>query len=325
MNFRQLKAICEVVDSGLTVTGAAHATHRSQSSVTRQVQQLEEELGFKIFTRNRNKLLCLSPKGEEILLLARRMLQDAEDMRRIGRDVAEDKKGSLTIAMTHVQARYVLPPVIHRFMQQYPQVALSLRQGNPMQCCTLVASGKADIAICSDPKDIPEGLVRLPCYTLHRAVVTPLRHPLLRIKPLTLEAMARFPLITYDEAFSGRLAIDKAFTERALRPTIVLSASDADISKVYVGMGLGIAIFDSIAFDPKRDVDLRCLDARHLFEPSHLNLVIRRDSYLRSFTYGFIQMFAPRLTRQVVDGALFDERVAPEQGPELLEELSARY
>lgn len=325
MNFRQLKAICEIVDSGLTVTGAAQATHRSQSSVTRQVQQLEDELGFKIFTRNRNKLMCLSPKGEEILLLARRMLQDAEDMKRIGRDAAEEKRGTLTIAMTHVQARYVMPPVIHRFMQQYPQVALSLRQGNPGQCCTLVAAGKADVAICSDPKDLPEGLVRLPCYTLHRSVITPRRHPLLRIKPLTLEALVRFPLITYDEAFTGRLVIDKAFTDRTLRPTIVLSASDADISKIYVGMGLGIAIFDSIAFDQRQDVDLRCIDARHLFEPSHLNLVIRRDGYLRSFMYSFIQMFAPRLTKQVVDDALFDQRPAGEQNAELLEELSGRY
>jgi LysR family cys regulon transcriptional activator len=306
VNFQQLKTICEIVDRDLTVSGAAQATYRSQSSVTRQIQQLEEELGFTIFTRNRNRLLHLSAKGKDILILARRILRDAESMHRIGRDVAQDEEGSLVIAMTHVQARYVMAPIIHDFMLRYPRVVPSLRQGNPAQCCTLVASGKADLAVCSDPRNLPDELVSLPCYALPRVVVTPARHPLLRARPLTLEALARYPLISYDEAYTGWQIIRQAFRTQGLEPTVALSAPDADVSKVYVGLGAGIAIFDAVIFDAKHDTALRCIDASHLFESSRLNVVIRRDSYLRSYAYAFMQMFSPRLTREVIDNSLLD-------------------
>ncbi|OGA39767.1 MAG: transcriptional regulator CysB [Betaproteobacteria bacterium RIFCSPLOWO2_12_FULL_62_13] len=311
MNLRQLTALCEVVDRGLRISDAAHATFRAQSSVTRQIQLLESELGFELFVRNRNKLLRITPQGEEILRIARRMLQDAENMRRIGRNLADDEEGEFTIATTHTHARYVLPRVIAEFVRKYPKVRLSLRQGNPVQCCELVARGKADLAICTDPRDLPGELAQIPCYRLQRSIITPRRHPLLRVKPLTLEALAGYPLITYDEAFSGRHVVDKTFSDRDLHPRIVLSAADADVSKVYVGMGLGIAIFASVVFDPKQDVNLRRIDARHLFKPSSLNLVVRRYSYLRTYMVDFIQMFAPRIDKESIDEALFKKSTAP--------------
>lgn len=305
MNLRQLRTLCEIVDRGLRVTDAAQATYRSQSSVTRQVQLLERELGFELFVRNRNKLLRMTPQGEEILGIARRMLQDAESMLRIGRNLARDDEGEFTIATTHTQARYVLPPVIRRFIEAYPKVRLSIRQANPEQCCELVALGKADLAICADPMDTSNELVQIPCFRLYRSVITPPKHPLLRMKQLTLDALARYPLITYGEAFDGRWIVNETFAERGFRPRIVLSSVDADLSKVYVGMGLGIAIFASIAFDPKQDAHLRRIDARHLFKPSYLALAVRRHSYLRTFMLDFMHMFAPKIKRADIEEALF--------------------
>lgn len=308
MNLRQLKSLCEIVDRGLSVSGAADATYRSQASVTRQIQKLELELGFELFVRRRNRLMSITPQCDEIVSIARRMLQDAENMRRVGKNRQHDQSGDFTIATTHTHARYVLPAVIRRFVEKYPQVRLSLRQGNPSECCQLVAQGKADLALCSDPRELPQDVAEIRCYKLFRSVITPARHPLLRAKPLTLEALARYPLITYDDAFSGRWIVNRTFADKGLSPHVVLSAVDADVSKVYVEMGLGIAIFVTVAFDPAHDVNLRRIDARHLFKPSYLNFIVRRHSYLRGYMYDFIQMFAPKVDRATVEEALFRSR-----------------
>lgn len=286
------------------MTDAAHAVHRSQSNVTRQVQLLEKELGFEIFARNRNKLLRITPQGEEILRIARRMLLDADNMLRIGRNVANDDRGQFTIATTNFQARYVLPPAIAKFVAKYPKVGLSLRQGTPAQCYELLTSGKADLAVCAGD-DIPEELATLRCYRFYRSILTPLRHPLLRMSPLTLEALAQYPLITYDEAFSGSSILRKAFADKGLTPKIVLSAVDADVSKIYVRMGLGIAIVATIAFDPKQDLKLRSIDARHLFKPSHLSLILRRRAHLRNFVADFMVMVAPKIDRALIEETAF--------------------
>ena len=304
MNLRQLKTLCEIADRGLRVTDAAHATYRSQSSVTRQMQLLEKELGVELFARKRNKLLGLTPHGKEILGIARGIIRDAENMHNIGRNAAHDERGTFTIATTNFQAKYVLPRAIRQFIERYPDVHLSLRQGTPAECCELVALGQTDLAICAEV-DMPEGLAALPCYRLYRSILTPPRHPLAKVKPITLEALARYPLITYDEAFSGAWIVNRTFSEKGLTPRIVLSVVDADVAKIYVGMGIGIAIAASVAFDPKQDTALRRLDARHLFRPSEIAIILRRHSHLRKFTFDFMQMFAPRLERPVVEDALF--------------------
>jgi LysR family transcriptional regulator, cys regulon transcriptional activator len=318
VNLRQLVTLCEVVDQGLKLSAAAQTLHRSQPSITRQIQELEEELGAPIFVRRRNRLLELTPQGREILASARRVLQELQNIRSASDDLAEVARGDFTLATTHTQARYTLPRVIHRFKGLYPNVHLSLRQATPVQCCELVARGAVDLAICTETRDPPNDVVEIPCYRLNRSVVVPPGHALLKVKPLTLEAIARFPVITYDDGFSARWVLDRAFSARGLAPHVVLSAIDADVSKAYVEMGLGIAILATIAFDAQRDADLRMIDARHLFAPSTLRVVVRRNSYLRAYMLSFISMFAPKLTRSTIQKALAGEPVrAARRLPEL--------
>lgn len=317
MNLRQLITLCEVVDRGLKLSAAAHSLHRSQPSITRQIQELERELKARLFVRKRNRILELTPQGREILASARRILKEVHNIRGTSDEVAHAVKGAFTIATTHTQARYTLPRSIWEFKAAYPHVQLSLRQGTPVQCRELVARGAVDIAICTETRDEPEDIVDIPCYRLNRSVVVPPRHPLLRERTLTLEAIARYPVITYDDGFSARWAVDGAFQLRGLKPNVVLSAIDADVSKAYVEMGLGIAILATVAFDRKRDANLRIRDARHLFSPSTLSVVVRRNSYLRSYIRTFIAQFAPRLPKTAIDAALAGQAHARRNLPEL--------
>jgi len=297
VNLRQIRSLCEIVDCGLQISAAAKALHRSQPSLTRQIQDLETELGIEIFVRRKNRIVDVTPQGKEIVSIARRMLQDAASMLIIGQDQGTDAHGELRLATTHTQARYALPRVIRQFMATYPNVKLNMRQGDPVQCCDLVEKGLADLAICAEIRSLPGDVVQIPCYRMNRSVITPPRHPLLRVRPLTLEAIARYPIITYDDAFSGRRIVDKAFSDRGLTPSVVLGAADADVGKSYVEMKVGIAILATIVFDAKRDAGLRRIDARHLFPSSTLGFVLRRNSYLRGHTLAFMQMFAPRLRK----------------------------
>lgn len=203
--------------------------------------------------------------------------------------------GTLTIATTHTQARYALPPVIKRFTERYQRVKLILRQGSPMQISALVTSGEADIAIATEAfEQFPE-LILLPCYQWNRCVVVPSKHPLLKLKELTLEAINQYPIITYDFAFTGRSKINQAFASRGLEPNVILTAIDSDVIKTYVELGLGVGILANMAFDPKRDKNLRSIDASHLFEPSTTRIGISRNSYIRGYVFDFIEMFAPHL------------------------------
>ncbi|HEX6003736.1 MAG TPA: LysR substrate-binding domain-containing protein, partial [Burkholderiales bacterium] len=302
MNLRQLITLCEIVDKGLKLSAAAQSLHRSQPSITRQMQELEEELGTQLFLRRRNKILGLTPHGREILTKARRIIREVHSIRSASENA--DAAGEFTIATTHTQARYALPRVIHQFKTRYPQVRLSLRQGTPVQCVELVARGTVDIAICTETPGDPEEIVGIPAYRLNRSVVVPRGHALLRVKSLTLEAVARYPIITYDQGFSARWVLDRAFSDRGLEPDVVLSAIDADVSKTYVEMGLGIAILATIAFDAARDKGLRSIDARHLFPASTLRVAVRRHGYLRPYMLEFIRLFAPHVTRERMDRAL---------------------
>jgi LysR family cys regulon transcriptional activator len=304
VNLRQIRSLCEIVDSGLQISAAAKALHRSQPGLTRQVQELEKELGVQIFARRKNRIVDVTAQGREIVSIARRMLQDATSMRIVGQDQGAEAQGELRLATTHTQARYVLPRVIRKFMQAYPKVRLNMRQGDPVQCCEMVEKGMADVAICAEVRNVPRDVVQIPCYRMNRSVITPTRHPLLRIRPLTLEAIARYPIISYDPAFSGRRIVDKAFSENGLAPSVVLGAADADVGKSYVQMKVGIAILATIVFDSRRDVGLRRIDASHLFPSSTLAFVVRRNAYLPAHTLGFMQFFAPDLRKSEITGAL---------------------
>ena len=304
MKLQQLRYICEVARHNLNLSNAAEALFTSQPGISKQIRSLEEELGVDIFVRHGKRVVAVTEPGKAILEIAQRMLKDVENLRQVGEEFTEEDKGHLTIATTHTQARYALPHVIQRFTKRYPGVRLSLRQGSPTQISELVTSGEADIAIATEAIELYEDLVMLPCYEWNRCVLVPPGHPLLKAKKLTLEAIVSFPIITYDFAFTGRSRINQAFADKGLTPNVVLTAIDADVIKTYVELGLGIGIVAMMAYDPKRDTHLRAMDASHLFEPSTTRIGIRKNSYLRGYTYEFIDMFAPHLTRKVVDAAM---------------------
>lgn len=305
MKLHQLRYICEVADRGLNVSEAAEAMHTSQPGVSKQIRLLESELGVPVFTRAGKRLTALTEPGAELVQAARRVLREVENIRRIGREYSEEHAGTLTIATTHTQARYVLPPLIQRFRKCYPDVRLQLLQGNPKQVCEMAADGEADLAIATEAVAASERLVALPCYRWHHCVVVPLEHPLLAIEePLTLEDLAAHSIITYDFAFAGRSQLSQTFTEAELEPQIVLTALDADVIKTYVELGLGIGLLANVAFDPERDTRLRMIDTAHLFPASTTWVGVRRGSYLRGFVYEFIELFAPHLNRTTLKAAL---------------------
>ncbi|GAB4442954.1 MAG: HTH-type transcriptional regulator CysB [Rhodocyclaceae bacterium] len=304
MNLRQLRYVVEVARRGLNVSAAAAGLYTSQPGVSKQIRLLEQELGVDVFVRQGKRLTAVTEPGREVLAIAQRMLHDIENLRGVGREFGAEEAGTLAIATTHTQARYVLPPIIREFLRRHPGVRVSLHQGSPTEVCKLVLSGEADLAIATEAIGSHEDLVMLPCYQWNRCVIAPPKHPILRAKPLTLEAIAKYPVITYDFAFTGRSQINEAFAARGLAPNVVLTAIDADIIKTYVALGLGIGIVAYMAFDPKADRGLRALDAAHLFESATTRIGLRRNTWLRGYVYGFIELFAPQLTRKVVQAAL---------------------
>lgn len=304
MRLEQLACLREILRRNLSVSAAAEALGQSQPAVSRQLRALERELGVDVFTRNRRRLTGLTSPGRAVLAAAERMLTEAENLARIGREFAGDESGTLAVATTHTQARYALPDVIRRFRAAHPGVHVTLRQGNPAEITQLVRTGVADLSIGSEPPEPAPDLVSLPCVELARIVLVPRGHVLARLRRLTLDAIARHPIITYDDTFAGRTKVVRAFEAAGLTPSYVLSASDTDVIKTYVETGLGIAILADMAYDPKRDRALVALPAGHLFPSNTIAVSLRRGDWLRGYVYGFIEMFAPRLTRAAVERAL---------------------
>lgn len=304
MNFQQLRYVRETVRQGLNLTNAANALHTSQPGVSKQIRELEDELGVTIFVRYGKRITQLTEPGRAVLAVIERLLIEAENLRKTAADFADQQSGSLTIATTHTQARYALPKAVGEFKQRYPKVRLAIVQGSPPVIADMVVRGEADLAVATETIAEHEELVALPCYRWHHVVVTPPDHPLRKAPRLTLEALAEYPIITYDSAFTGRSTINHAFAERKLAPNIVLSAIDSDVIKTYVELGLGVGILNAIAFDAARDTRLTAIDAGHLFAERTTYLAVHRRAYLRTFAYDFIGMFAPALTREHVGAAL---------------------
>lgn len=310
MNFQQLRAVRETVRAGFNLTEVAGVLHTSQPGVSRQIRELEDELGIEIFVRAGKRLVRLTPPGEMVLPLIERMLLDAANLRRVGEDFSAQDRGRLSIAATHSQARYALPTVVRDFRQAYPAVTLNLHQGSPKQVAELLLSGEADIGVATEAIAHYEQLAALPCYRWTHSVVVPPEHELLHQQgPISVEQLARYPIITYEPGYTGRARISEAFAKAGLKPDIVLTAMDADVIKTYAELGLGVGIIASIAFDAQRDAGLRALDMRHLFDVNLTRLAIRRGAWLRGYAYAFIESFAPSLTRQVVQRALAGEPI----------------
>jgi DNA-binding transcriptional LysR family regulator len=304
MNFQQMRYVRETVRQGLNLTAAAAALHTSQPGVSKQIRELEDELGVEIFVRFGKRITQLTEPGKAVVQVIERLLIEAENLKQTAAEFADQKSGSLTIATTHTQARYALPRAVGEFKQRYPKVRLSIVQGSPPAIAQMVVDGQADIAVATETIDHHESLVALPCYRWHHVVVVQPGHPLLDMPRLTLEALAAHPIITYDSAFTGRSTINQAFAKKGLTPNIVLSAIDSDVIKTYIELGLGIGILNSIAFDESRDQHLRKIDAGHLFAERTTFLALREGAYLRSFTYEFIELFTPALDHATVDRAL---------------------
>ncbi len=300
MKLQQLRYLCEAANQKLNLSKAAQKLHTSQPAISKQIQLLEDELGVPIFIRNGKRIVQITLPGQTIIQIARNVLQEAENLKKAALEYTQEGAGTLTIATTHTQARYALPPVIKRFTALHPKVRLILRQGSPIQISALVTSGEADIAIATEAIEHFHELVMLPCYQWNRCIVVPPDHPLCKEKALTLEAISQYPIITYDFAFTGRSKINQAFENKGLAPNVVLTAIDSDVIKTYVELGLGIGILAKMAFDPQRDRQLRAIDASHLFESSTTRIGISRNSYLQQFVFDFIEMFAPHLNQSSI-------------------------
>lgn len=307
MKLQQLRYLTEIAKRGLNLSEAALALHTSQPGISKQVRLLEDELGVQILVRNGKRVVDVTEPGRIVLDIAARILRDTENLKQVGREFGAQGTGELTVATTHTQARYALPPVVQRFVERYPRVRLSLREGSPQQLAALMQSGEADIAIITEAYEEYEELVTLPCYQWNRCVITPLGHALQKQKNVSLDAIARYPLITYDFAFSKDSPIRRAFEARGLKPRVALTAVDADVIKTYVELGLGVGILARMAVDPGRDSRLHVIDASHLFEPSTTRIGLRRNVYLRGYAFDFIEMFAPHLTRSVIETTLRGE------------------
>ncbi|TLF45457.1 HTH-type transcriptional regulator CysB [Halomonas urmiana] len=304
MKLQQLRYIWEVSRHNLNVSATAQSLFTSQPGISKQIRLLEDELGVEIFARSGKHLTRITPAGQAIIELAGQVLRLAENIKDVAQEHSDERRGSLSIATTHTQARYALPPVIRDFTQKYPDVALHMQQGTPKQIAQMVSDGQADFAIATESLELFNDLVLLPCYRWNRCVLVPTGHPLAELETLTLEALADYPLVTYVFGFTGRSQLDDAFRARGLSPNVVLTAADADVIKTYVRLGMGVGIVAHMAVDAEHDTDLVALEADHLFESSTTKIGIRRGTFMRGYMYDFLEGFAGHLDRDLVDAAL---------------------
>lgn len=303
MKLQQLRYIWEVARHDLNVSVTAQSLYTSQPGISKQIRLLEDELGVEVFSRSGKHLTRITPAGEAILRIAGEILRKVDSIKQVAQEFSDESKGSLSIATTHTQARYALPKVIQEFITRFPEVSLHMHQGTPIQISEMAADGTVDFAIATEALELFGDLIMMPCYIWNRAVIVPKNHPLTQVSQLTLEDLARQPLVTYTFGFTGRSKLDDAFINSGLSPKVVFTAADADVIKTYVRLGLGVGIVAKMACS-ESDTDLVAIDASHLFEPSVTKIGFRKGTFLRGFMYDFIELFAPHLTKAVVDEAV---------------------
>lgn len=304
MKLQQLKYIWEVARHNLNVSATAESLYTSQPGISKQIRMLEDELGVQIFQRSGKHLTEITPAGCAIVSMAGEILDKVENVRQIAHEFRDKERGTLSVATTHTQARYLLPDVISEFIEKYPDVTLHMHQGTPVQISEEASKGKVDLAIATEALELFGNLVMLPCYRWNRSVIVKRDHPLANDDELTLEKLAEYPIVTYVFGFTGRSQLDDAFNEEGYEPKVVFTAADADVIKTYVKLGIGVGIVASMAFDPVIDNELVAIDASHLFAASTTKIGLRRGAFLRGFMYEFIELFAPHLNRKLVDEAL---------------------
>jgi LysR family cys regulon transcriptional activator len=292
MTLKQLRYLLAVIEGEMNISSAARALYVSQAAVSKQIKLLEEELGVQLFLRQGKKVTAITQAGHEIRSIAEKMTRDAENIKRISKDVNEEAGGRMTIAATHTQTCYVLPDVIEKFLQRYPGVQIEIRQGTPTECAEWVASGKADVCISTEVMEEFRGIEILPYYEWHRCVITPTGHRLTRCRPLSLKAVAGYPIITYGAILDSDSKIRRAFAAENLKPAVLLTTQDSDVIKTYVRRGFGIGIISELAVR-EDNAKLKVLDASRLFEPSTAALGIRRGHYVGRHLAYFIKLCVP--------------------------------
>jgi LysR family cys regulon transcriptional activator len=312
VNFQQLRIIRETVRRNFNLTEVAQRLHTSQSGVSKHIKDLEDELGVELYVRRGKRLLGLTEPGKEMARIVERMLLDAHNIRNLADQYSRQDSGELVVATTHTQARYALPPVVAAFRQRYPKVHLKLHQGSPGEIARMLQEGTADIGVATESIGAAADLIAFSWYRWQHALIVPADHPLTAAMPLTLEAIAAHPIITYHEGFTGRAAVEHAFAEAGAEPDIVMSAMDADVIKCYVGLGLGVGVVASLAFDPARDQGLTLLPCDHLFPVNETRLALRRGHLLRRYAYHFLELCAPELTEARVVAAVAGEPLVAE-------------
>jgi len=301
MKLQQLRYIWEVANHNLNVSATAASLYTSQPGVSKQIRLLEDELGVEIFSRSGKHLTRVTPVGKEVLNIAGNILRQVDSIKQLTHEYNSPETGSLDIATTHTQARYALPKVIQNFIDQYPQVALHMHQGTPIQISEKAADGTVDFAIATEALELFSDLIMMPCYRWNRCILVPKNHPLATMDQVSLQDVAKYSIVTYVFEFTGRSKLDEAFAEQNLAPKVVFTTTDADVIKTYVRLGLGIGIVAHMAYDPEVDTDLVAIEAAHLFDTSVTSIGFRKGTYLRGYMYDFISAFAPHLTRDVVD------------------------
>ena len=303
MKLQQLRYIWEVAHHDLNVSATAQSLYTSQPGISKQIRLLEDELGVEVFARSGKHLTRITPAGETIIEKAGEILRTVESIKQAAQEFSNERKGSLSVATTHTQARYALPDVIEGFIDKYPEVSLHMHQGTPVQIAEMAADGAVDFAIATEGLDLFGDLVMMPCYRWDRCIVVKKDHPLAQLSTVGLADVAEYPLVTYVFGFTGRSKLDEAFLREGLAPKVVFTATDADVIKTYVRLGLGIGIIAKMAHDEVLDDDLVAIDADTLFESSTTMIGCRRGTFLRGYMYEFIQLFAPHLSREIVDQA----------------------
>ncbi|NML46972.1 LysR family transcriptional regulator [Ramlibacter sp. G-1-2-2] len=304
LTFQQLRCVRQVVANGFSVSRAAEALHTTQPGVSKMIRGLEKEIGVEIFVRSGNRLTALTDAGREALALCERVLQDARALQRLKEAVPGQDEGTLRVGTTHVHARYSLIGVTKRFMAAWPKVKLEFTVGSPAQMLGGVVAGTIDITLCTLPDPVPKGVVSVKAYDIGRCLVVPPRHPLLKVQHLTIEELARWPLITYDNSYTSGSVVQREFERHGVTPNVVMRAMDASIIKAYVAAGMGVAILQKMAFDAALDKDLRAIPIEHLFPASSAMISLRKDHLLKPFAFDFIHMVAPKWSRRAIEARL---------------------
>lgn len=304
MRLAQFTYLCAIVEHAFSISRAAASLGISQPRMSKGLQALEKELGFDVLARKHNRILGLTPSGDAVLGVARRIATEAGQLRSIRGGLLAPNTGQLTVATTHSHARYTLLTVIKRFCEEYPDVTFSLRHSDPAEIADLVSTAKVDLGLSAKPKLMPPNVVGIPVYPVHRVLITPLRHPLLRLKKIDLASVAQYPIIVYDQKFSSGWRVMEAFARKGVNPHVVLTAIDAEVVKAYVAEGLGVAFLQQLTFDPARDKGLAQRNVDDLFEPSEAVIMLRKNGYLRNYAYRFIQLIKPSINRVAVREAL---------------------